>query len=1012
MAELIKGKKKSGASARRTRNKKKEPSENSGTRRKRNSTDNLTAAAVTELSSAEQYGRLLSQIISSREKNIINRFINISEIVDKLFGVNIVCISEIRGESLHQLCINNHGKVANDIGSCPTENTPCKTVIETRDICTYNGVSGLFPRAPYLKEFNANSYCGFPSFNASGEVVCVTSLLDEKPKEYTEEDRIYLKVIAQQISLELERKNYTEQLSTSEEKFNKAFFSSPDAITITSLKDSRIIDCNEAFLQKSGYSREELIGKSARELGFWKNPEDRKYLVKILKNLGSAQEFETSFQKQNGEVLLFSLSSSIITLKGEPCILTISKDITARKQAEEKLKLSEARMRSYYEAGLVGMAESSSDGRLTQFNDKLCEITGYSHDELMLKIWKELTHPDDRKEERDKYNRVLAGDLDGYSVNKRIIKKDGNYIDVILSTKCSRMADGTVDHFVSFIQDITDRTIIEQEAEELRFAVNNAVDAIYLTTEGGQIFYVNNSACEQLGYSRDELLNMNVGEIDPTLDDEMRERYRQDSADGGLHIIETIHKRKDGSIFPVELTYRSNIGKDKVYSFAIVRDITERKEMSEKLSHQAMHDSLTDLINRREFEHRLERILETSRKDSSEHALCYLDLDQFKVINDTCGHVAGDELLRQLSDLLQREVRKRDTLARLGGDEFGVLMEHCSLEQAQRVASNLLKAIEDFRFTWEDKSFSIEVSIGLTPIDNTSLSSIEIMKQADAACYAAKDAGRNRIHIYREDDTALARRHGEMQWVARINLALLEDRFCLYAQPIKSLKRKSKDGKFYELLLRMKDEDGELIRPGAFLAGAERYSLSTRLDRWVVDNTFEILKTNPSHLEQLSHCTINLSGLSLGDDKFLDFLLKRLKEDTFPPEKICFEITETAAITNLSRATTFINILKSWGCYFALDDFGSGLSSFAYLKNLPVDYLKIDGVFIKDIEQDEIDLAMVHSINEIGKVMGKKTIAEFVENERILKKLKKIGIDYAQGFYIGKPQPLENMLRG
>ncbi|MCH7696907.1 MAG: EAL domain-containing protein, partial [Proteobacteria bacterium] len=479
-----------------------------------------------------------------------------------------------------------------------------------------------------------------------------------------------------------------------------------------------------------------------------------------------------------------------------------------------------------------------------------------------------------------------------------------------------------------------------------------------------------------------------------------------------VHHWELRMVRADGLILWVRETARVVTDTQGESTALIVcEDITEIRQLTEQLSFQASHDALTGLVNRREFEHRLQRVLDTARNEQTEHALCYLDLDQFKVINDTCGHVAGDELLRQLGSLLQKEIRKRDTLARLGGDEFGVLMEHCSLKQAKRVATKLRKAIEAFRFVWEERSFAIGVSIGLVPITATSMNTIEILKQADAACYAAKDRGRNRIHVYHQDDTELAQRHGEMQWVAQINRALEEDRFCLYMQTIKPLLAHADDtGDHYELLLRMREEDKRLIPPGAFLPAAERYNLSTRLDRWVLDHAFDWLLGNPGHLERLAHCAINLSGLSLGDDEFLEHVIARFEETGIPPGKICFEVTETAAIANLSSATVFIKALKELGCQFALDDFGSGLSSFAYLKTLPVDYLKIDGMFVKNIETDRIDLAMVKSINDIGKVMNIRTIAEFVENDGILEKLKEIGVDYAQGFGIAKPQPIESMM--
>jgi len=349
-------------------------------------------------------------------------------------------------------------------------------------------------------------------------------------------------------------------------------------------------------------------------------------------------------------------------------------------------------------------------------------------------------------------------------------------------------------------------------------------------------------------------------------------------------------------------------------------------------------------------------------------------------------------------------VRKGDTLARLGGDEFGLLMEGCSITQATRVANALLDAIREFQFHWEDKSFNLGVSIGVVPINDASKSIVAVLSTADSACYAAKDEGRNRIHVYREDDTKFARRQGEMHWVARIQRALEEDRFELYAQPIVSVGGDHRRPVHYEVLVRMQDEHGSMVLPGAFLSAAERYNLSAKLDRWVIRNVFDWLERHHRNLDGLELCSINLSGHSLGEEDLLDLVIGRLDKGSFPSEKICIEITETAAISNLSSATRFIKILKEWGCRFALDDFGSGLSSFAYLKNLPVDYLKIDGIFIKDILDDPIDYAMVKSINDIGHVMGKQTVAEFVDDAVILSALRDIGVDYAQGYAVGEPR--------
>jgi diguanylate cyclase (GGDEF)-like protein/PAS domain S-box-containing protein len=440
----------------------------------------------------------------------------------------------------------------------------------------------------------------------------------------------------------------------------------------------------------------------------------------------------------------------------------------------------------------------------------------------------------------------------------------------------------------------------------------------------------------------------------------------------------------------------------------VFHDVTEAHKLNRQLSYQASHDSLTGLINRSEFDRRLARALDDARKSGSEHVMCYLDLDQFKVVNDTSGHAAGDQLLQQVAVILQRQVRVSDTLARLGGDEFGILLEHCSIDKAYRVADETRKALQDYRFKWEDNLFAIGVSIGMVPVTAESAGLDDVLSTADAACYLAKEGGRNRIHVYHRDDGELVQRHGEMQWVSKVNQAFEENRFRLFAQRIMPV-NDVEEGEHYELLIRIIDEGGALIAPGFFLPAVERYGLASTLDRWVIRNALEWLEGDPARHQRLHHCTINLSGKSLGDEYFHEFLDEQLSRTSVPAAKICFEITETAAITNLGKATDFMRRFKRRGCCFALDDFGSGMSSFAYLKALPVDYLKIDGVFVKDIVEDNVDHAMVRSINEVAQVIGLKTIAEFVESEDIFRALRAIGVDYAQGYWVAEPQPLDSL---
>ena len=447
----------------------------------------------------------------------------------------------------------------------------------------------------------------------------------------------------------------------------------------------------------------------------------------------------------------------------------------------------------------------------------------------------------------------------------------------------------------------------------------------------------------------------------------------------------------------------------------VFHDVTEIQGMARRMAYQASHDPLTGLLNRREFETRLQQVLESAHAGQREHALLYLDLDQFKIVNDTCGHIAGDELLKQLASHMQKEIRATDMLARLGGDEFGVILEDCSVEKAKQIADLLRQSVKDFRFLWESRPFEIGVSIGLVPILRDSGGLTEVLSAADSACYVAKDHGRNRIHVYQPGDRAMAQRRGEMQWVHRLREGLANNSFDLYCQAIVPLDEEANPSfRFYEILVRVQDED--LVLPAAFIPAAERYHLMPSIDRWVITTVFSMLEKNQSQAGKTAETestrfAINLSGQSLGDEKFLDFVMQQFVQHRLDPRSICFEITETAAIANLARARDFIARFKSMGCHFALDDFGSGLSSFGYLKSLSVDYLKIAGDFIEGMVDDPVDHAMVEAINQIGHVMGLTTIAESVENAPILNKLREMDVDYAQGLGIDTPKPLHQVLR-
>ena len=435
------------------------------------------------------------------------------------------------------------------------------------------------------------------------------------------------------------------------------------------------------------------------------------------------------------------------------------------------------------------------------------------------------------------------------------------------------------------------------------------------------------------------------------------------------------------------------------------RELKELKlgqEYAVKLAYHASHDPLTNLVNRLEFEKRLALALHTAVNQGRQHVVMYLDLDQFKIVNDTCGHAAGDQLLRQVSALLKEQVREGDSLARLGGDEFGVLLENCPMQEAIGIADKLRQCIADFRFVSEAKSFSIGASVGVVHVADGMMSLTDILSAADAACYMAKDKGRNRVQLYRPHDSEVSMRKGEMEWVSRLQRALQEGRFVLYSQKIMSIGEQLPQKSHHELLVRMIDEHGKIVPPMAFIPAAERYSIMPMIDQWVVHNAFAAISTLGPDCGTYA---INISGASIGDERILEFVREQFRNFVMPPRSICFEITETAAIANFDKAARFFGEMKSLGCLFSLDDFGAGMSSFGYLKHLPVDFIKIDGSFVKDVAHDPVAVAMVRAINDVGHVMGKKTIGEFVDGEIVLGALREIGVDFAQGNWISPPSP-------
>ncbi len=549
---------------------------------------------------------------------------------------------------------------------------------------------------------------------------------------------------------------------------------------------------------------------------------------------------------------------------------------------------------------------------------------------------------------------------------------------------------------------------IHQQQELAEVTLESIGEAVITTDTEHNITYMNPVACQLTGWTADEALHFpleqvvivvseaNRAEVDSTLFDclsqkcliEYSEPMLLIGAHGEEYSIET-------SASPLKDRHGNVIGAALVFI-----NTSHIRNLSRELEFQATHDSLTNLLNRREFERQLAQAIRSANEDNCKHALCYLDLDQFKIVNDTCGHMAGDQLLREISRLMPHSIRASDCLARLGGDEFGVIAFNCSIEDAVDIANLLHTAIKNFTFTWNKKVFDIGASIGVIAITKDSGTLQDILRRADASCYIAKDLGRNRIHIYAEDDVEIEKRHGEVQWLTQVQDALKNNRFRLATQKITAIKNGFTP--HYEVLLRMLGKEKEIISPLAFLPAAERYEMMPVIDRWIISTAFKNIRCECAEGRKIYN--INLSGQTLGDNSIVDFIRVQLNHFKIPPDIICFEITETVVISNLGIAIELVNKIKAMGCMFALDDFGCGLSSFSYLKNLPVDYLKIDGEFIQNMVTDSTDRAIVVAINDIGHEMGLTTVAEYVESKAILDLLDEINVDYAQGHFIEKPK--------
>lgn len=696
-----------------------------------------------------------------------------------------------------------------------------------------------------------------------------------------------------------------------------------------------------------------------------------------------------------------------------------------RRRGQEALRDSELRYRRLFDNVVEGVYSSTVEGRFISVNPALQKMVGAATAEELMALPAERIYADPLA--RFEIIAAIARDGEVRDAEFQLRRIDGTTLTVEENARAVRDEQGRLIGFEGTISDITARKQAEmavfEEKEKAQVTLQSIGDAVITTDAQGRIEYLNPVAQDLTGWESREVQGWLLADVFRIVNETSRQELENPVAvclrEGRVvaaadHAVLINRRGQEIAIEDSAAPIHDRSGR-MIGSVMVFHDVSKERRLRRALAYQANHDALTGLINRREFENRLNAALLSAQADHNvRHVLMYLDLDQFKVVNDTCGHQAGDRLLKQVTGLLQTRLRTSDVIARLGGDEFGVLLENCGADEAMPIADNLRQAIRDFRFIWKDGALNVGVSIGYVEISHGSESIVSLMSAADVACYAAKDSGRNRVHAYQHDE--IPQRHREMQWVSRITRACEENRLELYYQPIVAIGTNSDTRGHYELLLRMRDETGVLIPPGEFIPAAERYNLMPVIDRWVVQHALGTLahyRSEGPHAQALSPYTIaiNLSGTSLNDDRFLDFLINELQTHDLSHGAVCFEITETAAIANLAKVVHFMRELKARGCLFSLDDFGSGLSSFMYLKNLPVDYLKIDGQFIQKVSVDPIDRSMVEAINQIGHAMGIKTVAERVESVQVLQTLAEIGIGYAQGYFIAEPRSVEALSR-
>ena len=783
--------------------------------------------------------------------------------------------------------------------------------------------------------------------------------------------------------------------------------------------DARVLYQNPALLRLLNIPSLEVAGQHTYEDFYL--PEDLEYLRRevIAKVMDEGHWTGEMRLKPLGREPVHTIHNVYLVRDddGTPVMLSnVVTDISRQKAAEHALRSSESKYRQLFEGALDGVAVADAEtGELLDCNPALCRMVDRAREEVIGQPQRILHRPEETLEDVSRTFEAHRSGQEGQLMDAQLITASGELVDVEIMASMVEL-DGRR-ALQAVFRDVTAKKRAEEalfaEKERAQVTLHSIGDAVITTDEFGRVEYLNPVAEQLVGWPLaeaggrplDEIFKIHDEQSGQAVDNLVTRCLREGRV---IDLVRnTVLSGRDGRQYDIDESaapIRQADGRI-LGAVLVFHDVSEIRRLTRKMAYDATHDPLTGLINRREFEERLRHALGSALKFGAQHALCYIDLDQFKIVNDAAGHEAGDELLRQIKALLERTFRDRDTLARLGGDEFGLLLDNCPLERAVSIAGAVVNAIREYRFVWQGKGFQIGASVGVTPINRESEGVAGLLSQADVACYTAKDLGRNRVHVYDGNDGAPALRHGEILQAAGLRDALEMDRFRLFCQPIVPLQDAVGVPVHYELLLRLRDGDGELVLPGAFIPAAERFGLMTDLDRWVVRTAFrnygDVLAPRDGRI------SINLSGNSLNDESFLDYVRRQFDEWCLPPGRVCFEITETAAIHDLSRAGRLLFELHELGCQVALDDFGSGLSSLRYLKLLPVDFLKIDGGFVCDVDRDPGNHAIVEAVNQLAHNLGIQTIGEYAHSDAIVDTLRSLGVDYAQGFALGHPLPFD-----